>query len=236
MIPAWSHREILKSLNAAFNYRYSGGTSEGIRMVGLLFAPPDSNLGKSEITHSLDYFHHRSGDKIDFFCGGYRRYGYDKQVGVEKQVTNDDPPWYYNIMAFEGLRQETQKRSAWQYSGEADLILLNARKDESRQEATLDWSSAICCDLEKMKKDKAIESVRRFFEDIFHFVDEYKGDDPVWHFSDKQGAMKAKSGLKRLILSLLPKNLGELYSEAQHLAVQDISPNKANSADVYRRR
>jgi hypothetical protein len=75
-------------------------------MIGLLFAPPESSLGKSEITHSLDYFHHRSGDKIDFFCSGYRRYGKDKQFVVEREVTIDKNPWYLNVMDFEALRQE----------------------------------------------------------------------------------------------------------------------------------
>lgn len=220
MIPAWSLQEIVESLNQAFNNRYP---DESIRMIGLLFAPPESKLGSSEIIPTLEYFHHRSGDKIDFFCSGYRRYGKDKQFVVEREVTIDKSPWYFNVLDFEGLRQEVQKNSAWKYSGEADLILLNARKSKSGQDVVLDWSSAICCDLERMKKDKAIESTRRFFEDIFHFVEEYKGKDPVWAFSDKQGVIKAKSGLKDLILSILPKKLGELYAEAQHLVVRDIS-------------
>ena len=38
-----------------------------------------------------------------------------------------------------------------------------------------------------------------------------------------RGAIKVKSGLKRLILSVLPKSLRELYSEAQHIVVRDIS-------------
>ncbi len=207
-------------LTQAFNDRYSG---DSIRLVGLLFAPPDSNLGGSEITKSLNYFHHRSGDKIDFFCAGYRRYGNGKQPVVEMEVTSDSAPWYFNVIDFETLRKEAQKSSSWKYSGEADLILLNAMKAESGQDVVLDWSSAICCDLERMKKDKAIESARRFFEDIFSFVDEYDGTDPVWDLSDQHGVIKAKSGLKRLILSVLPKPLRELYSEAKHLAVRDIS-------------
>jgi len=220
LIPAWSLEEIIGTLTQAFNRRFSG---DAIRLVGLLFAPPESSLGKSEITQSLNYFHHRSGDKIDFFCAGYRRYGKDRQFVVEKEVTSDCNPWYFNVVDFEALRKETQKKTSWKYSGEADIILLNARKSESGQEVVLDWSSAICCDLERMKKDKAIESTRRFFEDIFCFVDGYDGKDPVWDLSDQQGAIKAKSGLKRLILSILPKTLRELYSEAQHLVVRDIS-------------
>jgi len=220
LIPAWSLEEIVGTLAQAFERRYPEG---GIRLVGLLFAPPDSSLGESEITKSLNYFHHRSGDKIDFFCAGYRRHGRAKQFVVEREVTSDSDPWYFNAIDFETLRKETQKSSSWKYSGEADLILLNATKSKSSQDVALDWSSAICCDLEKMKKDKAIESTRRFFEDIFSFVDEYDGTDPVWDLSDQQGAIKAKSGLKRLILSVLPKPLRELYSEAKHLVVRDIS-------------
>jgi hypothetical protein len=223
LIPAWSLEEIVVTLTQAFNDRYSGDT---VRLVGLLFSPPESNLGKSEIIKSLDYFHHRSGDKIDFFCAGYRRYGKNRQSVIEIEVSNDSAPWYFNVIDFEALRKEIQSHSSWKYSGEADLILLNVRKSESGQDAVLDWSSAICCDLEKMKKDKAIESVRRFFEDIFRFVDEYDGKNPVWDLSDQQGAVKVKSGLKRLILSVLPKKLQEFYLEARHLVVRDISPGQ----------
>lgn len=226
MIPAWSYKEILNSLNSAFRDRYNIVDEKGIRMVGLLFAPPQSNLGQAEITSSLDYFHHRSGDSIDFFCGGYRRYGFDKQVGVERQVTSDDPPWYYNMMAFEELRQEIEKLSSWKYSGEADLILLTAQFDKTSEESHIDWSSAIYCDLDQMKRDNAITSVRRFFEDIFRFVDSYEGDDPVWGFSDKQGIANAGSALQRIILSLLPKNIGKIYCETKHLAVKDLAQQK----------
>lgn len=220
MIPAWSLEEIVKTLDQSFERRHPEG---GIRLIGLLFAPPESSLGESEITKSLNYFHHRSGDKIDFFCAGYRRHGKAKQFVVEREVTSDTDPWYFNVIEFEALRNETQKYSSWKYSGEADLILLNATKSGPGQDVVLDWSSAICCDLERMKKDKAIEGARRFFEDIFGFADEYDGTDPVWDLSDQQGAIMAKSGLKRLILSVLPNPLRELYSEAKHLVVRDIS-------------
>lgn len=220
MLPAWNIEEIVATLAHAFERRYPSG---GIRLVGLLFAPPESSLGKSEIIKSLDYFHHRSGNTIDFFCAGYRRYGQEKQFVVEREVTSDSSPWYFNIIEFETLRKEIQKNSSWKYSGEADLILLNATISESSHDIALDWSSAVCCDLERMKKDKAIESTRRFFEDIFRFVDEYEGENPVWDLSDEHVFIKAKSGLKRLILSVLPRPLRELYSEAKHLVVRDIS-------------
>lgn len=220
MLHAWSMEEIVGTLTQSFQRRYPEG---GVRLVGLLFAPPDSNLGKAEITKSLEYFHHRSGDKIDFFCAGYRRYGQSKQFVVEVEVTDDSDPWYFNVLSFEALRKEVQRSSSWKYSGEASLILINATQSESDEDVILDWSSAICCDLERMKNNKSIESTRRFFEDIFRFVDEYKGADPVWDISDQLVLVKAKSGLKRLILSVFPKIFQDLYLEAEHLVIRDIS-------------
>lgn len=222
MIPAWSLKEIVRVLTQAFESRYPSGNTH---LVGLLFSPPESSLGKSEIVESLDYFHHRSEDNIDFFCAGYRKYGEAKHenIVVERRITSDTTPWYFNVIEFEALRKEVQKHSLWKYSGEADLILVNATINESDQDPVLDWSSAICCDLEGMKKDKAIESVRRFFEAIFIFVDKYDGTDPVRDFSDQQGINKAKSGLMRLIFSLLPKPLQDVYSESKHLVIRDIA-------------
>ena len=220
LIPAWSLDTIVQTLNQAFERRYTG---KPVCLVGLMFAPPESGLGKSEITQSLDYFHHRSRDNIDFFCAGYRRQGKERQPVVETAVTNDSEPWYFNVMDFESLRKEIQSCSSWKYSGESDLILLNATKGSSGQDVILDWSSAICCDLEKMKKDNAIESARRFFEGICDFADGYEGNNPVWDFSDQQGVITAKSGLAKLILSILPKTLQELYSEGKHHAVRNIS-------------
>lgn len=50
-----------RELANAFRYRYQDREVGGIRMVGLLFAPPEARLARDEIVPSLDYFHHRSG-------------------------------------------------------------------------------------------------------------------------------------------------------------------------------
>lgn len=223
MIPAWSLEQIIETLTQAIDRRYPEGDR---RLVGILFAPPESGLGKSEITQSLDYFHHRSADKIDFFCAGYRRHGGARQPVVETAVTSGSDPWFFNVIDFDALRKQVQKCSTWRYSGEADLILLNTKRVDSGGGTVLDWSSAICCDLGEMKKDKAIDSARRFFEEIFSFVDEYDGENPVWDFSDQQGTSKAKSGLINLVLSVLPKAIKAFYSETKHLAIRNIARGK----------
>lgn len=74
-----------------------------------------------------------------------------------------------------------------------------------------------------MKEDGAIKSVETFFKQIVDYVSSTDGTDPTWGFSDKQGLKSGMSWLKRLVLSLLPKDLGKLYQEASHFTVRDAS-------------
>ena len=221
MVPAWSYESLLMSLARAFQCHENRNDST-VRLVGILFAPSDSALARTEIVPSLNYFHHRSGNNIDFYCAGYRRYGYDKRSD-ERKVTDHEPPWYFSLLAFEGLRQEVERRSRWEYSGEADLILLNGVFDAASGEADLSWPTAVSCDLDMMVRHGAITSVRRYFESICQFSEGFDGADPAWSFSDEQGARIAGSALKRLVLSLLPKKLGDDYRKAEHFAVRDLS-------------
>ena len=222
MVPAWDYSQVLRDLKRAFEYRYEKDRFGGVRMVGLLFAPPETRLAREEIIPGLQYFHYRSGNNIDFFCAGYRRYGPDPGSD-EKIVTNDRPPWIFNLRMYDEFRRQIQQRSSWRYSGEADLILMNAEFKESARNASLDFTSAIACDLDRMVKDQAIQSVRRFFEDIFKFAETAQTADPTWGFSDEQGLRVGGSALRRLVLSLLPRHLGDDYKRAEHFAIRNIS-------------
>ena len=76
MISAWDYEQVCRELGNVFRYRHSDGAVANVRMVGLLFAPAEVRLERDEIVPSLEYFHHRSENNIDFFCAGYSRYGY----------------------------------------------------------------------------------------------------------------------------------------------------------------
>jgi hypothetical protein len=220
MIHAWDYQEVCRELANAFNYRYPVKETSGIRMVGLLFAPIEVRLAREEIVPSLEYFHHRSGNHIDFFCAGYSRYGF---TPGERPVTDDDPPWMFSLELFDRFRSDIEYRSRWRYSGEADLLLLNGMRSTDDKMASLDFSSTIVCDLDRMIRDKAIYSVRRFFEDVFRFAEDVRAPDPTWGFSDNMGIHTAGSALKRVILSFLPKDLGTDYCRAEHFVIRDVS-------------
>ena len=57
----------------------------------------------------------------------------------------------------------------------------------------------------------------------FRFAQTQSGADPTWGFSDRQGIRVAGSALKRVVVSLLPKELGDEAKRAAHFAVSDVS-------------
>lgn len=167
MIPAWDYGQVCRRLGNAFRYRYTEGEVRSIRMVGLLFAPERPRLARDEIVLSLDYSHHRSGNHIDFLCAGYGRYGL---APAQRLATNDNPPWMFSLDADHRFQQQIERLSLWRYSGEVDLLLMNGNRGSDDRIASLAFSSAIVCDLDRTISDGAIRSTRRFFEDIFRFV------------------------------------------------------------------
>jgi len=226
VIPAYSYELVCRELAHAFGQRSRALCREHVRMTGLLFARPSSPLAKDEIIPSIEYYHHRSGDRIDFFCSGYGAYWEGLREEFPDQVIvapGKDPDWLFSAQKFNAFRAEIESMTMWKYSGGVDLLLANAIYDSAHQTASIDFSSLICCQLDRMKQDGAIQSVETFFERVFQFADAQSGNDPTWGFSGKQELRVAGSALKRVVLSLLPRKLGDDAARAFHFAVVDVS-------------
>ena len=145
----------------------------------MLFAQPKSPLARSEIVPQLEYFHHRSGDDVHFFCGGYS--AYDNKYRDNKPVARiSGTQWYFSLSQFNTLRKRVETNTSWKYSGGTDLILVNV--NNSPDKASLDLKSAVLFPLERMKQDGVIVSVATFFEEIFRFAEDYKGNNAVEEF------------------------------------------------------
>jgi hypothetical protein len=187
-----------------------------VRMVGLLFARPTTAFAASEIVPNLSYFHQRSGAYIDVFCAGFH-IGWDVSRLAERDLVAS-----YSDSEFDRFRQDIERRSKWRYSGEADLLLLNARFDGT--EVQLDFASAVFVDLLRARRDNAIESVSTLFESIFRYAENHGGTDPTWGFSDSAAKQIGGSALKNLLISLLPQGLQQDARKAFHFAVHDLSP------------
>jgi hypothetical protein len=224
MRPAITYDDVCQDV-AYWNSRDNGygdprPPNSKVTLVGLLFARPELRLARDEITSSLQYFDHRSGKHINFYCAGYTQYG----GPMEDYRTFGVDGWVFSTLKFDAFRQEIETRSCWRYSGDCDLLLMNACHDTSARRAALDFKSAIVCHLDAMKAAGAIASVPSLFERIFQYAEHADGNDPAWGFSDSQGFSAAGSALKRFLLSLLPKEIGKDAEKAAHFAVVDISP------------
>lgn len=225
-----SEEKVLHNLMASPTYssRFSESREvplwSRVKMIGILFAQPTHSLAKDEIIPNMDYFHYRSGRNINFYCAGY---GDDFTIGSyqDRKAAGEGgfSRWQFSPLAFSNFCRELESRSRWQYSGETELMLANARLDRASTKVVLDFQVAVVCNLAKMKEDKAIPSVMSLFEDIFRYAESQDSTDPTWGFSDRMAVGKSISTLRRLILSFLPKELGADVERLAHLAVHDVS-------------
>ena len=174
MIPAHSFENIEEEL--ANQSRWS----KEPRVAGLLFAQPQSHLTQTEIIPQLAYFHHRSSDDVHFFCGGYSAYA-NVYGDNEPLIRIDGAQWYFSPSQFNTLRKRVETATKWKYSGGTDLILVNV--NHAPKKISLGMSRAFFFPLEKMKQDGVIISVAMFFEEVFRFAENYKGDNAVEAFT-----------------------------------------------------
>ena len=195
-----------------------------IRMLGMLFCQPQHDLAKKQVIPNLPYFHVRSGRNINFYCCGYGEHPDLQDYRDKQQVCRiDDMEWLFSVVAFNEFREEMETKTRWKYSGEVDLLITDARLNTVTEQAELDFSSVVVCNLNAMVRDKTIPSIASFFEGIFGYAESQNELDPIWGFSDKMGLEKTGLSIRRAILSLLPKNLGADVERLAHLAVRDVS-------------
>jgi hypothetical protein len=228
MIPAYSLDLIVGTLGEAFDSRYAKAPSPLVKMVGVLFAPAGASITKSEILPRLDDFHHRSGNNIDFFCAGYGAYWPAGWVPDEEVVatTTDQygntTEWKYSSKYFNDLLTDVRKQAKkWRYSGEVDLLLLNAYPGFEGK-ARLDFSTTVALMISRLKADKAIESAPELFEDIFTYAEAPREHAPTQGFSDQKGLETGRSWLVDLAASLAGK-AGALWTKGRHYAVLDLT-------------
>jgi hypothetical protein len=195
-----------------------------VKMVGLLFCQPSDGLAESDVLPKLSYFHFRSGENINFYCAGYSAYGPPEVRGDERIVARiDDADWRFSEKRFNRFRQEIEVRTRWKYSGDVDLLLTNAKLDPDAKKPFLDFGSTIVCNLLHMRQQGLIASVSSFFESIFRYAEDQASEDPIWGFSDAMGIKKGGDALRKLVLTVLPKNLGKDFERLSNFAVRDIS-------------
>jgi hypothetical protein len=178
--------------------------SPPLRLMALVFGQPSNETFQKQIAPSLDYWHYRSGKRLDILCVGY-----------------GDNAAEFDAKLFASSIQWMQSRSAFEYSGGTDLVVVNTHVDQKSGWLSLDTSCVVAVAVDEAIADGAIKSAQNFMERVFTFVEKQKSDDPTWGFSDAQGGKIAGSGLKALLISCLPKSLQKDAKAAFHLRVRE---------------
>jgi hypothetical protein len=195
------------------------------RIVGILFAPPYAPLAHDEIVPRITQFHHRSADYIDFFFAGYLDPKAEKpEDAAEISATVPGAPsgWMYSDEAFNSFRADFEKRSKghWRYSGEVDLVLADAVLRHGSKEAEVDHSALLVLDLDRAKRDGVIETVPKFFENIFQYAEDPRSKLALQDFSTKAANKAIGAALGDWFLSMLPKETGKIWKRGRHFVIQ----------------
>ena len=207
----------------------NGMLRKPVSLVAFIFCRPESQLAAGQILPSIDYFEQRGSNTVFYFAG----YDAESVKAARPEVKGPgNETWYFEAEAFNSFRAEVERRTTWRYSGASDMILTNARWDESGPYpgGRLDFRSAILLRLEKLKEISTVPTVGELFEKIFQYAEaqDTTTTDPAWDFSNKAGVGLAKSAFKSLILSFLPKGLQDDARGAFHLVAANIAqPNHA---------
>ncbi len=205
---------LLSDSNERIEKRYQ---DSDVKLIGYLFCRPTSQKVKNEIISNLNYFHFRSEDSIDIYMMGFYP---DKKVKEGFKIAGD--LWAYSDEMFNESRKNMEDLTNWRYSGGIDLLLTHVVCDSEKNTYGPDFSRSIVCHIDDLVEIKAFSSIEAFFEKLFRHAEYASSENPIWELSDQFGMSTIQSGLRRFLLSLLPKNLlGELDIIAK-FAVTDI--------------
>src|SRR6266550_4619306 len=116
-------QRILKTQIDSYRFRW--------RLLALLIGHRNSKLVQEELIANLDYWQERTGQRIDVICVG---------MGTSKS------PRGGSSLASGVSWLETM--SDWRFSGQTDIILLNARFDRTQRAVALDFSTVVSFCLE----------------------------------------------------------------------------------------
>ena len=109
-----------------------------MQVVALLFVQPDSRV-IATARERKDYFDARSGELWDLYFAGYYRYGL--MPGGRRLTEALDGP-QFSPPAFDDMRRHLERRSAWRYFGDCDLIVINSYLTRDA-EPVVDWASLL---------------------------------------------------------------------------------------------
>jgi hypothetical protein len=160
-------------------------------------------ITERQIVPSLDYWHERSGDLLNFFLAGWRK-------GHE---------WLFDAKKFVEACDVVASETSWTYSGGVDLLLFLTRT-KSENEATADLNAVMCIRLHQLKEGKWGEAPEIIFERIYNFV---KGVAPLFGLSLQETRVSAAMGVLDALLEYFPDAVRHRIRYAKEFTIQNVT-------------
>lgn len=183
--------------------------------IGILITRPDLEVGKS-ILCSLNYYHHVTGDNLNFYLPGYGAYWYGMYPDGQVVSKIDGTEWSYSDKMFVGFIEDLEKYSTWKYSGESELLMLEYK------DGNLSFDGMMRFYLDNMIRDKVIVSVPSFFQQLVRIC---KKDNSLEKISNTFGRNKLAQVTKETILDNIPSCLENVFTQEKYFCVRNYSNN-----------
>ncbi len=182
--------------------------------IGILIARPDLHTGNC-ILKSLNYFHHLTGNNINFYLPGYGAYwSGDRYPDMDTVARINGVDWSFSYKAFVEFITDIEKVSKWKYSGESELLLIPYHDER------LDFSEVGVFHLDAMLNDGAISSVSSFITGLSRCV---KHDNSVTGLAAREGIKCAAKTVVEEITDKLPRYISEPLKRGKHYLCKDYS-------------
>lgn len=201
MLGAITYQNMLRDIN---NNQIAEDT------IGILITRPDLEVGKS-ILNSLNYYHHLSGYSTNFYLPGYGAYWYGTYPDGRVVTKIDGVEWSFSDEMFVCFINDLEKYSKWEYSGESELLMLEYKDN------ILSYDNMMQFYLDNMMRDKVIDSVPSFFQQLFRMC---KKDKSLKDISNTFGKDKLIQVTKETVLSNIPLSLTNIFTQEKYFCVK----------------
>lgn len=149
------------------------------QVVALVFAQPDSRVIDTA-TARKKYFDARSGESWDLYFCGYSRW---RAMRDGRKLTEASGAPEFSPSAFDAMRRFVEEHSEWRYSGDCDLVLVNAYLTHG-EEPVVDWKSLLGGPLVDQNDAYRVLSLGGVVEAISQAV-ERDFDSADWNVGDR---------------------------------------------------
>ena len=182
--------------------------------IGILITRPDLQTGNS-ILKSLNYFHHLTGNNINFYLPGYGAYwSGDRYPDMNNVARINGVDWSFSYKAFVDFIAALEEVSRWKYSGESELLLIPYHDE------MLDFSGVAVFHLDAMMKDGTISSVSSFITGLSRCV---KRDNSVSSITARGVVKCVSKTVIDEIMDKTPTYISKSLSRGKHYLCRDFS-------------